>query len=297
MKLVTYEYENVQAVGVLHPDGSRIAPVRNMGCDFADMNDLIRRITPAQKQMLARKAGQHYTVPAAEAGILSPIPHPTHDVICLGLNYTEHMEEAAAFASASFVKKDKRYAVYFSKRVGTSPGPEGIIPAYTGLVDSLDYEVELAVIIGRDAFQVSREQALDCIFGYTILNDVSARNLQSAHTQWYFGKSLDGFTPMGPVIVTADEISFPPRLGIRSRVNGELMQDSTTDMLITGIDEIISELSRGMTLEAGTIIATGTPKGVGLGFDPPRWLQPGDTVECEIDQIGVLRNYVGMKKT
>ncbi len=293
MKLVTYKYHEAEYVGLLNPDGDRIAPVGELGLHYGCMNDLISGMTEEERRALLNAPEKSFTRMLEDVTLLSPIPHPKQDVICLGLNYTQHADEAAVFSSDSFVKKDRRYAVYFAKRVNTSPGPDAPIPAYEGLVDSLDYEVELAVVIGRDTFRVSRKEVPDCIFGYTILNDVSARNLQTSHTQWYFGKSLDGFTPMGPAIVTADEIAFPPRLGIRCRVNGELRQNSTTDMLITGIDEIISELSQGMTLRAGTIIATGTPKGVGMGFDPPKWLHAGDVVECEIDGIGVLRNPVG----
>ena len=130
------------------------------------------------------------------------------------------------------------------------------------------------------------------IFGYTVINDVSARTLQTRHKQWYFGKSLDGFLPMGPCIVTAEEFPYPPRLSIQSRVNGELRQDSSTELMIFGIDHVVSELSAGMTLKAGTIIATGTPAGVGMGFDPPRFLKPGDVVECSIEGIGTLVNRV-----
>lgn len=136
-------------------------------------------------------------------------------------------------------------------------------------------------------------QTQDYVFGYTILNDVSARDVQTAHKQWYFGKSLDGFTPIGPCIVTADEFAdYPPKLGIRSFVNGEKRQDSNTALQIFDIDHVIAELSQGMTLKAGTIIATGTPAGVGMGMDPPQFLVPGDVVRCEIDGIGSLTNPV-----
>jgi len=294
MKFVTYEQDGRESIGLLDADGKRIAPLRKLGLGYSCMNDLICQITQEERSRLqqVREADFEAGVSVDEVKLLAPIPHPRQDVICLGLNYTEHARESAAFSSDNFVKKDRHYAVYFSKRVNTAPGPDAAVPSYEGLVDSLDYEAELAVIIGKDTFRVSREEAADAIFGYTILNDVSARNLQTSHTQWYFGKSLDGFTPMGPAIVTADEIAFPPQLKIQSRINGELRQNSNTNMLITGIDEIISELSQGMTLLAGTIIATGTPKGVGLGFDPPRWLHPGDVMECEIEGIGILRNRI-----
>ena len=162
-----------------------------------------------------------------------------------------------------------------------------------GLVDSLDYEAELAVIVGKDARNVEPEEAENYVFGYTILNDVSARNIQNRHQQWYFGKSLDGFAPMGPCILTRESIPYPPCLNIRSYVNGELRQNSNTSRMIFHISHIISELSKGMTLKAGTVISTGTPSGVGMGFEPPRFLKPGDEVACEIEEIGILTNRVG----
>ena len=159
-------------------------------------------------------------------------------------------------------------------------------------MDSLDYEVELAVILGRDAKNVRAEEAMDYVFGYTVFNDVSARNLQTGHKQWYFGKGLDGFAPMGPCIVTRDEIAWPPALPIRCWVNGEKRQEAVTDQLIFSIPHILQELTQGMTLQAGTIIATGTPAGVGMGADPPRFLKAGDVVRCEIEGIGVLENTI-----
>jgi len=139
---------------------------------------------------------------------------------------------------------------------------------------------------------VPEAEAADYVFGYTVINDMSARNIQTSHKQWYFGKSLDGFTPMGPCIVTADEFAFPPVLGISATVNGELRQNSTTALLIHGIAEVIAELSRGMTLRAGTIIAMGTPSGVGMGFEPPKFLCPGDEVVCTVEGIGSLHNTI-----
>ena len=268
MKLVTFIYDENEMVGILSKDERRIAPLKNLGLSYETMNELIVHMTQAEREKLQQAPEERFAVPADAVRLCAPVPHPRQDVICLGLNYAEHAEEAALYSKDAFTKKDRRYPVYFSKRVNTAPGPEGIIPAYEELVDRLDYEAELAVILGKDAFHVKAEDAGKYIFGYTVLNDVSARNLQTAHTQWYFGKSLDGFTPMGPVITTADEIAFPPRLAIQCRVNGELRQNSSTDMLLTGIDAIIAELSQAMTLQAGTIIATGTPKGVGMGFDP-----------------------------
>ena len=262
---------------------------------YKDMNELIASggiqeiPQDAQKAELPSVSAEKSA--AGRVQILSPIPRPRQDVLCLGINYTAHAEEAERFSKESF-GGERPYPIFFSKRVAYSQGHDAPIPAYTGLVDSLDYECELGVIISKDAKHVKREDVTDYIFGYTVVNDVSARNLQTRHKQWYFGKSLDGFTPIGPCIVSADEFAFPPKQKIRCRVNGAVRQDSNTGNLITGIADIIAMLSEGMTLKAGTIIATGTPAGVGMGMKPPTFLQPGDVVECEIEGIGVLRNYV-----
>ena len=223
--------------------------------------------------------------------ILSPIPHPRQDVICLGINYADHAKEAESFDKGAFTK-DKADPIFFSKRVNYSQGTGAVIPMHSDICDSLDYETELGVIIGRAAYRVSAEDAMDYVFGYTIVNDVSARNLQTRHKQWYFGKSLDGFTPMGPCIVSRDELPGVPELDIRTYVNGELRQSSNTSYLITGIPEIIEILSQGMTLEPGTVIATGTPSGVGMGMNPPRFLENGDEIVSEIEGIGRLTNIV-----
>ena len=286
----------LEEIGFVSADGTRVLSLAAAGFSYPDMNALIAEAAPEVLEEL-RRIYQNFEEDEAcmtvgtDVEILSPIPCPLQDVICLGLNYTEHAEEAAAYSSDSFVSRD-RYPVYFSKRAFRSPGDGADIPAYADLVDSLDYEAELAVIIGRDVKGISPEEVRDCVFGYTILNDISARNLQTRHTQWYLGKSLDGFTPMGPCIVTADEFAWPPRLRISSTVNGELRQDSTTDMLIFGLERIISELSAAMTLRAGTIISTGTPSGVGMGFDPPKFLHAGDVVTCRIEGIGSLTNRI-----
>lgn len=223
--------------------------------------------------------------------ILAPIPRPKQDVLCLGINYAAHAVEAAKFSNKAF-GGERPYPIFFSKRVSYSQGTDAPIPAYEGLVDSLDYECELGVIISKDAKNVKSEDAHNYIFGYTIVNDVSARNLQTRHKQWYFGKSLDGFTPMGPCIVSADEIAFPPKLKISCSVNGEVRQDSNTENLMTDIPTIIEVLTEGMTLAAGSIIATGTPAGVGMGMEPPTFLKAGDIVECQIEKIGTLKNYI-----
>ena len=281
MKLVTYLKDRLEQTGILSEDGARVFPL-----PYPDMQAVIE----ASRDELAAKAAAD-SIPLSAVALLSPIPRPRQDVICLGINYHAHAEEAARYSAEAFTK-ERPIPIYFSKRVTEAVPPDGFIESHPGLVERLDYEAELAVIIGKTAKNVKAEEAADYIFGYTVLNDVSARVLQTTHKQWYFGKSLDGFTPIGPCITTADEISFPPVLKISASVNGELRQNSTTDLLITGIPAIIEELSSGMTLLPGTIIATGTPAGVGMGFDPPRFLKPGDVVECAIEKIGTLRNIV-----
>ena len=277
MKFVTYLLDEAERVGLLHADETAVHPL-----PCRDMLELI------ESGFRPEEAGE--AIPLSTVKLLAPIPRPRQDVICLGINYKAHADEAEQYSTE--FKKERPIPIYFSKRVTEAVGPEGFIESHPGLVERLDYEAELALIIGKTARNVPAEQAAEYIFGYTVLNDVSARVLQTSHKQWYFGKSLDGFTPIGPCIVTADEIPFPPKLKISASVNGELRQDSTTDLLITGIADIIAELSSGMTLLPGTIIATGTPSGVGMGFDPPRFLKSGDIVECAIEKIGTLRNTV-----
>ena len=280
MKLITCLYKGEERVGALTEEGVAFLP-------YPDMNTLIESLPPAAFAV----ASTAKPVPLEDVTLLAPIPRPRQDVICLGMNYRDHEKEAAKYDAEAF-KKEKPAAVYFSKRVSRAGDPDGDIPRYEGLVERLDYEAELAVILGKPARNVKAEEAGDCIFGYTILNDVSARDLQTGHKQWYFGKGLDGFAPMGPCILTADETAFPPALDISCAVNGEERQRSNTALLIHGIPEIIEELSAGMTLLPGTIIATGTPAGVGMGFDPPKFLKPGDVVECTIQGIGTLRSRV-----
>lgn len=263
---------------------------------FSDMNALILGYNDKVKETLARLAANADTLQGAavavdEVQLLAPIVRPLQDVVCLGINYDAHAQEAGRFSDEAF-GGERPYTIYFSKRVNRATATGEKVPAYAGLVDSLDYEAELGVVLGKDAKGVTKEEARDYVFGYTIINDISARNLQTRHKQWYMGKSLDGFTPMGPCIVTADEIGDEQSLDISSRVNGELRQSSNTRYMIQTVAGAIAELSQGMTLEAGTIIATGTPAGVGMGMTPPTFLKHGDKVVCEIEKIGRLENEI-----
>lgn len=278
MRLYTYRYKGEIRVG--RGEGDSIVPI----CGVTDMKELIG----------CNFDDLWYDSPVKldSVELLAPIPEPDRDMICLGINYVEHGEEAARYNKEAFLR-ERPHAIYFSKRINCAVAPFGEIDPHSDIVDKLDYECELAAVISRDAKNVSAEDAYKYVFGYTVINDVSARNLQTAHKQWYFGKSLDGFTPMGPCIVTADEFEQPPRLALKSYVNGELRQSSNTEYMVFDLAHVISELSAGMTLKAGTIIATGTPAGVGMGFDPPRFLNPGDEVICEIENIGRIINRVG----
>ncbi|MCI8341796.1 MAG: fumarylacetoacetate hydrolase family protein [Firmicutes bacterium] len=294
MKFVTYLKDEKESVGVVTKCGKKIIPVKENGFGYESMNDLIKNMTDEElnslKALVAEGKGEGKLL-IEEVKILAPIPNPAQDIICLGINYMEHAVESVRYKKEAF-DGSREFPVYFSKRVNRASGDGDVIPSHKDIIETLDYEAELAVIIGKDAKNVSKEDAFKYVFGYTVINDVTARELQTRHKQWYFGKGLDGFTPMGPAIVTADEIAAPPVLTIKSYVNGELRQNSKTDLLIHDIPYVINELSQGMTLKAGTIIATGTPAGVGMGFVPPKFLVPGDVVTCEIEGIGKITNTV-----
>lgn len=292
MKLLTFKYDGIEQVGI-SIEGIKIYPIKYFGFDYNTMNEFIKNVTDKDLLYLKnniKKDSENYIL-FSDVEKMPPIPEPSQDIICLGINYMEHAEESARFKKEKFVG-ERPFAVYFSKRVNKAVADGGIIDGHFDIVDSLDYEVELAVILKKDAKDVLKENAFDYILGYTIINDVSARNLQTKHKQWYFGKSLDGFLPMGPWIVTIDEFKNPPEVNICSKVNGELRQNSNTSLLIFAIDHVIAELSKGITLKAGTIIAMGTPAGVGMGFTPPKFLKAGDIIECEIEGIGRIKNIV-----
>ena len=276
-------------------DNGRVLPMKALGLNFPTLQDFICACAdqPLLSELKTRLSEYDPEEALSYDALVrySPIPRPAQDVICLGMNYAAHAVESAKYKKEAF-ERDRAYAVYFSKRVTEAVPDGGDIPAHRDVTERLDYEVELAVILGKDTLNVTEEEAGKTIFGYTILNDISAREVQTLHKQWYLGKSLDGFCPMGPWIVTADEFEYPPERKIRSYINGELRQDGNTDMLMFSISQIIAELSHGMLLKAGTIISTGTPAGVGMGFDPPKFLNVGDEIRCEIEGIGTLTNRI-----
>lgn len=233
-------------------------------------------------------------LPLTGVTLHAPFPRPARNVFCVGKNYHEHAKE---FASSGFDGSAKEIVpeapVIFTKPPSAVIGPGDTIPAYLDPTHSVDYEGELTVVIGKGGRGIAKEDALAHVFGYTIINDVTSRQLQHKHRQWVIGKGIDGFCPMGPAVLTADEAPDPRRLHLRTWVNGELRQDVTLADLIFDIPTLISTISAYITLEPGDLIATGTPVGVGLGFKPPKFLNKGDVVRIEVGGIGVLENPVG----
>ncbi|MFI1524432.1 fumarylacetoacetate hydrolase family protein [Kitasatospora cineracea] len=236
---------------------------------------------------------------AAGARLRAPIPRPARNLFAVGKNYHDHIQE---FARSGYDAPDRaddvpKVPIVFSKVPSAVTGPGDDIEAHPTVTGELDYEAELAVIIGRGGRGIAREDAMAHVWGYTIINDVTARELQRDHQQWLLGKSLDTFAPMGPWAVTAQEAGDPRELTVSSTVNGEARQHASVADLIFDIPELIATISAGITLQPGDIIATGTPAGVGIGFTPPRFLTPGDVVECSITGLGTLRNTVRTPRT
>jgi 2-keto-4-pentenoate hydratase/2-oxohepta-3-ene-1,7-dioic acid hydratase in catechol pathway len=225
--------------------------------------------------------------------LLAPIPRPRKNVICLGRNYAEHAAESAGAFGQALPAETPAYPAVFTKAVTSVIGPYDDIPYNADVSVEIDWESELAIVVGRTGKQIKREHAFDYIFGYMVLNDISARDIQRRHgNQFFMGKSLDGSCPTGPWIVTADEIEDPNNLELYTLVNGVEKQRDNTRAMIWDVPAIIEVVSLGMTLEPGDIIATGTPAGVGFARKPPEFLKPGDIVECGIEKIGAIRNRV-----
>jgi 2-keto-4-pentenoate hydratase/2-oxohepta-3-ene-1,7-dioic acid hydratase in catechol pathway len=264
---------------------------------FGSLHELIGRggaALEAIEQLLAMAADGELDaakVPLAQARVLAPIPRPAKNVFCVGRNYVEHIAEGAR---AQRIALDlPEFPVFFSKPPTAVIGPGDPIPVHVEVSTKVDYEVELAVVIGERGRNIKAGEAFDHVFGYTIVNDVTARDLQRRHGgQFLKGKGLDGSCPVGPAIVTRDEIADPGQLAIRLWVNGELRQDANTRDMIFPIAELIESLSEGLTLEPGDLLATGTPAGVGFAMSEPQFLKEGDVVTCEIEGIGQLVNPV-----
>lgn len=291
MRLYTYLDGGRETVGALAPSG-RLVPLGELGSSAGSMNQLIETASPQELAALARELkGAGGGIPLEEAALLAPIPAARQHVVCIEDNYCRDQKEAEAFRRAQ-LQQEPAYPRYTFKRAYAVNGPGGAIPAHTGYGEDLDYGAELAVITRGHAKGIGEEQAKEYIFGYAILNDITAMNLVEQHKRAFLAKSLDGFCPLGPCIVTADEFDPGESHAVRSWVNGELRQDGKTDLMRFSPTYILAELAAGMTLTPGSILASGTPFGTGKHFDPGRYLHPGDVVVCEIHGIGRLENRV-----
>lgn len=300
MKLVSAQDEQGLFVGLLNEAEDQVLPLGRTEEKMTGFASLPASMAECialgeefieKAQAVAAWAGEHRAeegayLPLTGLTLLAPIPRPSKNIFCVGKNYAEH---AVELGSKEDIPED---VIIFTKASTSVIGPKQPIPLHSEVTKELDYEGELAVVIGKEGKGIKQEDALDHVFGYTIINDVTARDLQSRHKQYFIGKSLDGSCPMGPWIVHVSSIADPNQLNIETRVNGEIRQSSNTRQLIFSIAKIIEELSKGMTLEPGDIIATGTPAGVGKGMKPPSFLGSGDMVEITVEGIGTLSNSV-----
>jgi 2-keto-4-pentenoate hydratase/2-oxohepta-3-ene-1,7-dioic acid hydratase in catechol pathway len=286
VRFFTYLSQSETSVGVLAGVGSFVR------LPFASLLELI---AAGDAGLAAARQALERGPRAALAGVrpLAPIPQPRRNIFCLGWNYAEHSREAAATRGKLEPKSLPTRPIFFTKATTSVLAPEAVIPAHLGVTAQLDWEVELGVVIGQGGRDIPRERAMAHVFGYTVINDVSARDVQTGHGgQFFKGKSLDGTCPMGPWLVTADEVPDPHALSLTCKVNGVIKQQGRTADMIFNIPATVEWLSQGMTLLPGDIIATGTPAGVGFARVPPEFLHPGDVVECEVEGLGVLRNPV-----
>lgn len=293
MRLATCKYNNQKQAAIVQADSVLMpATCPDWDDELSCMLQVIdnRDYSLQALQGIAEKAKDEQWLPLTKVELLSPIPRPRQNVMCLGWNYTEHVEETTG--NNLEAPKLPKYPIVFTKAASSMNGPYADIPVNLQVSDKMDWEVELAVIIGKGGTGIAKKHAHEHIFGYSIINDISARDIQKRHKQFYLGKSFTGACPMGPWIVTADEIKDPQMLNLSCRVNGVSKQDSNTKYQIFDVATVIESLSKGMTLEPGDIIATGTPSGVGYVRNPPEYLMPGDVVECEIENIGVIRNTI-----
>jgi 2-keto-4-pentenoate hydratase/2-oxohepta-3-ene-1,7-dioic acid hydratase in catechol pathway len=304
MKLVTYSAtkRGPAAIGVIAADGSIIdlataAKKARVKLPFA-ANDMIGLVAAGKsglalvkKAVTGVKTGHHKM---NKVTLHAPIPRPRKNVFCVGWNYVEHFEEGAK--ARPHVTELPKHPAFFSKQPLSVNSPYGEVPSHPGVTEKLDWEVEMAVVIGKPGRNIKETDAMKHIFGYMIANDVSAREVQRQHgQQWFKGKSLDGHCPMGPWLTTADEVKKPQNLRITCRVNGVTKQDSNTSYMYFKIPRLLAELSAGLTLESGDLFLTGTPAGVGHARTPPEFMKAGDILETEVEGLGLLRNKIGAK--
>ena len=296
MHLVTFTEADQVRIGILDRKQVAVVDLRMAQSDLpTNMLDFIAHGPVALKLAQDAVNSGMGRIALDRVRLLAPIPRPARNIFCIGKNYRAHVQELQG-ADSSLASRDKdalpEKPIIFTKATSSVIGPHAPIPASLDPTASADYEGELAVIIGQGGRGIRYADAMQHVFGYTILNDVTSRRMQREHQQWFLGKSLDGFCPMGPAIVTADEVADVCQLRVQTWIGTELRQDDVVASLIFDIPTLIETLSRSMTLEPGDIIATGTPAGVGMGFKPPRFLQKGDVVKITIDPIGTLENPV-----
>lgn len=289
MKLMTFRQDDGVAAGYLDDDVVVIC-AQGAGADRAVL-DLVAEGEAGVARWAAKADAPR--VPLSTVTVLAPIPEPRRDIFCVGKNYHAH---AAEFHSSGFDSSTKEEVpsapVIFTKPTTSVVGPGADVLGSLDHTGSVDYEGELGVVIGRRAFQVSKADAMDHVFGYVVVNDVTSRELQRKHNQWVIGKGIDTFCPMGPYLVTADEVADVGALELETRINGEVRQRALVTDLIFDIPTLIETMSRTMTLLPGDIIATGTPVGVGIGFKPARYLQPGDVMQVSVTGLGMLENRI-----
>ncbi len=297
MRLITFVPKKGAAprVGLMHGGNHVIDLTQVRGNPPFDPEDMLSLIASGAKGLawLRKVAAPAKTpLPFGKMKLLAPIPRPRKNVFCVGWNYVEHFEEGKQ--ALKHTQELPAHPAFFSKPPTAVIGPYDTIPLHAGVTEKLDWEVELGMIIGKGGTNIREADAYKHVFGYTVINDVSAREVQRQHGgQWFKGKSLDGTCPMGPWIVTADEVPDPQALRLASRVNRATKQDSNTSYMYFKIPRIIAELSAGLTLEPGDIISTGTPAGVGHARTPPEFMKAGDVLETEVYGVGLLRNTIG----
>jgi 2-keto-4-pentenoate hydratase/2-oxohepta-3-ene-1,7-dioic acid hydratase in catechol pathway len=300
VKLVTYKSGKELRLGALDAEKG-ILDVQKAGRKLLaqwlpeTMRDLIEAgdgaVDIARETLKAARADcEGLWQPLAATALATPLPHPRKNIFCVGRNYKAHIAEMAR--SLGREPDWPKVPEFFSKPPTTVVGPEDGVERHADHTERLDYEVELAVVIGKKGRNIAEQDALSHIFGYTVVNDITARDAQLKHHQFFKGKSFDTFCPIGPCVVTSDEFGDPGGHRLTLKVNGNIRQDSNTSDLLFGVPKIIEALSWALTLEPGDIIATGTPHGVAAGMKPPGWLQVGDVVEAEVEGIGVLRNRI-----
>jgi 2-keto-4-pentenoate hydratase/2-oxohepta-3-ene-1,7-dioic acid hydratase in catechol pathway len=285
MRIASWSWGGRSHVGLISPDGNEATPLAVADAERGALS-IIRAL--ADGQALPAAVGPR--LPVSAITLRAPLPRPQRNLFCIGRNYRAHAQELATSVFRDQMAEEPQWPMVFSKVPETVIGPFDTVRLPGKAVsEQIDYECELAVVIGRGGRDIARSRAMEHVFGYTVVNDVSARDVQVRHGQWHLGKSFDTFCPMGPWIATADELDGRATR-VRGWVNGELRQDGKTQDMIFDIPTLIETCSRGITLLPGDVIATGTPSGVGMGFSPPKWLKHGDVVRVEIDGIGVIEN-------